>query len=115
FCFQAQSRYWSRSIISSQSGANNRMHALRGARRIKDGSGSAERLRHAMQHDILLAKFEPRVRPGLDVLSQRLRPLFPIVAVHAAVGLWESLRVAHGIEPQSIAAVAHDQLAKRLE
>src|SRR5258708_89772 len=79
------------------------------------GSSGALPLRHAVQHDVLLAEFEPRIGPGLDIISQRLRALLPIVAVHAAVGLWGSFRVTHGIEPQAIEGVAHDQFAKRLE
>src|SRR5258705_8184860 len=75
------------------------------------GSSGALPLRHAVQHDVLLAEFEPRIGPGLDILSQRLRALLPIVAVHATVGLWGSFRVTHGIEPQAIEGVAHDQFA----
>src|SRR5207244_2152342 len=51
------------------------------------GSSGARSLRHAVQDHVLLAEFESRIGPGLDIVSQRLRPLLPIVAIHATVGL----------------------------
>src|SRR5215467_9493609 len=84
-------------------------------RRAQAGSSGARRRRQAVQHDILLAEFDARLGPGPDVVAQRLRALLPIVAVHPTVRQWNSFRVAHGIEPQAIEAVALDQLAKGLE
>src|SRR5262245_1718868 len=79
------------------------------------GSGGARPLRHAVQHDVLLAEFEPGLGPGADVVPQHLRALLPVVAVHATIGLWGSAFVAHGIEPQAIEAVALDQFTKCVE
>src|SRR5215467_3611991 len=62
------------------------------------GSSSARALRHAVQDHVLLAEFESRIGPGLDVVAQRLRPLLPIVAVHTTVRLRGSFHIAHGIE-----------------
>src|SRR5690349_15892237 len=76
------------------------------------GSSGTGLICQAMHHDVLLTEFEARIGPGLDVVSQRLRALLPIIAVHATVGLRGSFRVAHGIEPQAMEAVANEQFAK---
>src|SRR5262249_24708893 len=68
----------------------------------------------AVQHYVLLTKLDACLRPGVDILSQGFGALLPVIAVHSAVGLRDSVLVTRCKQTHAVEIDVLDEFLERL-